>query len=60
MGAVIDDDGRNIMSIEKKTGAKVTSSCNPDFPNRFFIAAETEDAVERAKQEITRTVVSPV
>lgn len=54
MGAVIGE----VMSIEKKTGAKVTSSCNPDF--RFFIAADAEDAVERAKQEITRTVVSPV
>ena len=53
MGLVIGKGGRRIQQISTTTGAVV-------FTKRAVrnLEAETEDAIERAKQEILRIVVS--
>ena len=56
MGLVIGKGGRRIQQISTTTGADVFTK--RAVRNRVYIEAETEDAIERAKQEILRIVVS--
>lgn len=58
VGVLIGRQGKTIQSISTNTGASLTISRKPDLPNRVLIAAETEDTIERAKQEISRIIVS--
>lgn len=56
MGLVIGKEGSRIQQISTKTGARLFTK--REIRDRVFIEAETEEAVERAKQEVSRIVVS--
>ena len=56
MGTVIGKGGRRIRQICMTTGAIVFTK--QGVRNRVYIEAETDDAIERAKQEVLSIVVS--
>jgi polyribonucleotide nucleotidyltransferase len=56
MGLVIGKGGVRIQHIGTVTGTNVFTKRS--VRNRLFIEAETEEGIERAKQELLRIVVS--
>ena len=56
MGVVIGKGHRGLQQISTNTGAYVFTK--REVSNRVFLQADKEDAIERAKKEISRIVVS--